>query len=65
MTERLTDNFARKALPPSRGQTLVWDGEVKGFALRVTSGGAKSFVLDYRADGRQPTVVRERVLGRK
>jgi integrase len=53
MTERLTDNFARKALPPSRGQTLVWDGEVKGFALRVTSGGAKSFVLDYRADGRQ------------
>jgi integrase len=53
MTERLTDNFARKALPPARGQTLLWDGEVKGFALRITAGGAKSFVLDYRAGGRQ------------
>jgi hypothetical protein len=53
MTERLTDNIARKAIPPARGQTLLWDGDVKGFALRVTSGGAKSFVLDYRAQGRQ------------
>lgn len=53
MTERLTDVLVRKALPPARGQTLIWDGEVRGFALRVTPGGAKSFVLDYRADGRQ------------
>jgi integrase len=53
MTERLTDNAARKALPPARGQTLLWDSEVKGFALRVTSGGAKAFIVDYRADGRQ------------
>ena len=53
MTERLTDALVRKTLPPARGQTLLWDGEVKGFALRVTSGGAKSFVLDYRAEGRQ------------
>jgi len=53
MTERLTDNIARKALPPARGQTLIWDAEVKGFALRLTSGGAKSFVVDYRAGGRQ------------
>lgn len=53
MTERLTENLVRKALAPTRGQTLLWDGEIKGFALRVTSGGAKSFVLDYRAQGRQ------------
>jgi integrase len=53
MSERLTEIIARKTIPPARGQTLLWDGDVKGFALRVTSGGAKSFVLDYRADGRQ------------
>ena len=53
MTERLTDTLVRKALPPARGQTLHWDTEVKGFALRVTPGGAKSFLLDYRAEGLQ------------
>jgi integrase len=53
MPEKLTEAAARKALPPVRGQSMLWDAEVKGFALRVTPGGAKSFVLDYRAEGRQ------------
>ena len=53
MAGKLTDAIARKTLPPGRGQCFVWDSEIKGFALRVTTGGAKSFVLDYRIDGRQ------------
>ena len=53
MAERLTEIRARKELAPARGQTILWDTDVKGFALRVTSGGAKSFLLDYRVDGRQ------------
>lgn len=53
MPERLSEALARKALPPARGQTLIWDTEVKGFALRITTAGAKAFVLDYRAEGRQ------------
>ena len=53
MSERLTDIIARKTLPPSRGQILLWDAEVRGFALRITPGGAKSFVVDYRAQGRE------------
>src|SRR6056297_1211116 len=53
MPEKLTEAAARKALPPVRRQSMLWDAEVKGFALRVTPGGAKSFVLDYRAEGRQ------------
>ena len=32
---------------------MPWDAEVKGFALRITPGGAKSFLLDYRAEGRR------------
>lgn len=32
---------------------MLWDADVKGFALRITPGGAKSFVLDYRTQGRQ------------
>jgi len=53
MAERLTDSLVRKALPLARGQAMFWDSEVKGLALRVTPNGAKAFVLDYRADGRQ------------
>jgi len=53
LVEKLSDASARKALPPTRGQLFLWDTEIKGFALRVTSGGARSFVLDYRVDGRQ------------
>ena len=53
MRERLSEATARKALPPARGQTILWDGDVRGFALRITPGGAKSFILDYRAEGRQ------------
>jgi integrase len=53
MPEKLSETLVRKALPPARGQTMIWDSEVKGFGLRITPGGAKSFVLDYRAEGRQ------------
>ena len=53
MAERLTEIRARKELAPARGQTMLWDTDVKGFALRVTPGGAKSFLLDYRVEGRQ------------
>ena len=50
---RLTDQTVRKALPPAQGQVIFWDDEIKGFGLRVTPGGAKAFILDYRAEGRQ------------
>lgn len=50
---RLSEQLVRKALPPVRGQLVLWDDGVRGFGLRVTPGGAKSFILDYRADQRQ------------
>src|SRR5690349_19742733 len=52
MAERLTDTFVRKLRPPARGQLIIWDTDVKGFALRLTKG-AKSYVVDYRVGGRQ------------
>jgi integrase len=53
LTEKLSYAAVRKALPPTQGQLFLWDTEIKGFGLRITKAGAKSFVLDYRADGRQ------------
>lgn len=52
-SQRLTDKAVKGAEGPAKGQALIWDTDISGFALRVTSGGAKSFVLDYRADGRK------------
>jgi hypothetical protein len=54
----LSDQTARDATPPSSGQSLMWDSEVKGFALRITKAGAKAWVLNFRASGvqRQMTI---------
>ena len=46
MPEKLSEVLVRKALPPARGQTMIWDIEEKGFALRITPAGSKAFILD-------------------
>jgi hypothetical protein len=48
---RLNDQIIRKLPSPPQGYTLTWDSETRGFGLRVTAKGAKSFVLQYRANG--------------
>jgi integrase len=48
---RLTDQVIRKLPSPPAGYALTWDAEIKGFGVRVTAAGAKSFVLQYRAAG--------------
>jgi integrase len=61
MATKLTDKFADAATcpPGKRDYHIEWDTEVKGFGLRVTKAGAKSFILNYRTfDGfpRRPTI---------
>src|SRR5215472_11136301 len=54
MTEKLSDTGCDRAAGPADGKrayVIHYDGEVKGFGLRVTRAGAKSFVLNYRFDG--------------
>lgn len=54
MVERITDKLVKELVPPETGNRIVYDEKVKGFGLRVTAGGAKSFVLNYRnAEGRE------------
>lgn len=49
----------RTPLPPS-GQHILRDAELMGFGLRVTAGGAKSFIVEKRVNGR----VRRYTVGR-
>jgi len=48
MASKLSDGLV-KALPaPRNGSLITYDAAVKGFGIRVTSTGARSFVLNYR-----------------
>lgn len=43
-----------KALPaPATGNRIHYDADVRGFGVRVTYAGAKSYVLNFRARGRE------------
>lgn len=45
----LLDDKVVASLPiPAKGAIITYDTEVKGFGCRVTAGGARSFVLNYR-----------------
>lgn len=49
LTKRLIDAFT---CPPDRKDTLLFDGDVTGFALRATASGSKIFLLQYKLGGR-------------
>jgi hypothetical protein len=48
MAQRLTDRAVKSLPAPDAGNKVYYDDLVRGFGLRVTTAGARSFVLDYR-----------------
>ena len=51
---KLTDKIVRDLCPPPRGkQTKVYETGSGGFGVRVTSTGARSFILNYTSRGRE------------
>jgi integrase len=50
---KLTDATLRALEPPAAGNRITYDPEVPGFGARITTNGAKSFVLNYRVAGRE------------
>src|SRR5262245_307884 len=48
MAQHLTDAVIRRLSIPARGNKVTYDDEVKGFGARVTAGGARSYILNYR-----------------
>jgi integrase len=47
LTKRLIDSTK-----PGEKDIVCWDGELKGFGVRIMPSGVKSFVIQYRAHGR-------------
>jgi integrase len=57
----LTELMLRAAKPPERGTTTLWDGAQKHFGVRISQGGAKSFIIlsgsgRRQSIGRYPTI---------
>ena len=48
MSQRLTDKAVRALQPPTQGNRITYDTEVLGFGTRITAGGARAFILNYR-----------------
>jgi integrase len=53
MAERLTDTIVKEMVPPESGNQITYDKDVKGFGVRITKAGARAFILNYRAGGRE------------
>ena len=59
--QKLTKRTVDAVLPPVSGDLFIWDIDLKGFGLRVSAGGVKSYVLQYRMKGK---AARRTTLGR-
>ena len=58
----LSDRTLKALVPPQSGQTTYWDESLGNFGVRISQGGAKSFVVVYGPNrtrktlGRYPTI---------
>src|SRR6478672_4518480 len=50
-TVKLTDKEVRDLVPPASGNRISYDSEIRGFGIRVTVKGARSFILNYYVAG--------------
>jgi integrase len=57
MANKLTEDFVKSTKPPTGGAKLIWDSEMKGFAVRVFAAtktnpkGARTFLFTYWSNG--------------
>lgn len=62
--KRLTKTVVEALPRPAKGgRSVLWDTELKGFGVRVTGTGARTYILRYRLGGRE-TPLRTETIGR-
>jgi integrase len=53
---RVTERNAKSAAVPANGQAIYFDDDVKGFAVRVTSNGSRSYIVEVRRGSRSQRI---------
>src|ERR1039457_1439722 len=56
MAGKLTQRAIDSSKTPKTGQLFIRDGEIRGFALRITASGSRAFVWDGRVRGRMARI---------
>ena len=51
MRKKLTEARVKRVRRPKTGQVFLWDGEVRGFGVRILPSGSKTFWFQYRPRG--------------
>ena len=49
---KLNDTLVKGIQPPESGYSIKWDSDLKGFGLRTTRSGAKSFIAQAKVHGK-------------
>ena len=62
MASKLKKNLVDKAKPQSKDYFL-WDGELKGFGIKIAKGGRKSYVCKYRVGSGRTAPTRRMTIG--
>lgn len=48
LNQKITKRLVDQTQAPGKGQSFVWDADVKGFGLRITATGSKAYVFQYK-----------------
>jgi integrase len=49
--EGLTEAIIKRLAKPATGNKVYYDADVPGFGIRITAGGTKAFIFNYRVRG--------------
>ncbi len=60
ITKRAVDALA----PKNGGEVVLWDQEIRGFGIRARTGGAKTYILHYRAGTGRGAPLRKLTIGK-
>jgi integrase len=64
MQGKITKRAVDKLEPYGGAEAVLWDTELKGFGVRVRSGGTKSYILHYRCGTGRAAPLRKFTIGK-